>query len=133
MKGQKLKYGNIILLSNLFKIMTFEELQESYANLHGYESWHEIEEAKKTDVHCIGFAKFCLVQNLLERDENKEQIDALCKKAGIFDGLVKRIESELLTDRYGNHIGHAFDWLSSENSEAIAVILENFYNNDAAL
>ena len=113
--------------------MTFEELKESYAKMHGYAGWHEIEEAKKTDVHCIGFAKFCLVQNLLERDENKEQIDALCKKATIFDGLVKRIESELLTDRYGNHIGHAFDWLSSENSEAIAVILENFYNNDAAL
>ncbi len=113
--------------------MTLEELQESYANLHGYEGWSEIEEAKKTDVHCIGFAKYCLIQNLLERDENKDDLYTLCKKAAIFDGLVNRIEMELLTDKQGNHIGHAFDWFSSGNSEAIAVILSEFYDNDAAL
>lgn len=113
--------------------MTFEELKGSYANLNGYAGWHEIEEAKKTDVHCIGFAKYCLLQNLLERDENKDNISTLCKKAAIFDALVKRIEVQLLTDKQGNHIGHVFDWFSPDNSEAIAVILSEFYDNDAAL
>ncbi len=67
--------------------MTFEELQEQFAIGHGYAGWHEIEDDHKLGDVCVQFAKFCLIENIVQSQNTIEVSEELISEAKEVLGL----------------------------------------------